>query len=261
MSVRVMAAVWDRFPGNGSQLLAMLALADFGNDQGGSIHPSMSTIAAKIRLTQSQARRVVHNLIASDWISVVGNGTGGAPGSTRQYQINIEKLNATPSTSASPTPSAGARGGADARPRAGAREGSHPCAETASAHATQTITEPSVTVKISNPAGLEVGGLPPSCPHQKIIDLYHETLPGCPRVREWTKTREAYLRTRWRESRERQQLDWWRKYFEYIGSSDFLTGRTNANNGRPPFIADLEWLIKSANLVKVIEGKYHPGTT
>lgn len=254
-----MALVWEHFPEGGSSLLAMLALADFGNDQGGSIHPSMSTIAAKIRLTQSQARRVVHDLIANDWISVIGNETGGAPGSTRQYQINIEKLNETPSASASPTPSAGARPRISATPRTGAREGLHPCAETASTHATQTVIEPPGTVKISNPDGLEVGNKPPPCPHQKIIDLYHETLPGCPRVREWTKTREAYLRSRWRESGERQQLDWWRKYFEYIGGSDFLTGKTNSNNGRPPFIVDLEWLIKPNNLAKVTEGRYHRG--
>ena len=150
VSVRTMALVWDRFPGSGSALLTMLALADFGNDQGGSIHPSMATIAAKVRLTQSQARRVVHNLIANDWISVVGNDTGGAPGSTRHYQLNLKKLNETASAHASPTPSAGARGSTGARASAGAREGSHPCAERASAHASQTINEPLRTIKPSS---------------------------------------------------------------------------------------------------------------
>lgn len=39
MSVRVMALVWDKFPAGGTDLLAMLAMADWGNDHGASIHP------------------------------------------------------------------------------------------------------------------------------------------------------------------------------------------------------------------------------
>ena len=34
MAVRVWAMVWDGFPGGGSDLLAMLALADWSDDQG-----------------------------------------------------------------------------------------------------------------------------------------------------------------------------------------------------------------------------------
>jgi hypothetical protein len=35
----------------------------------------------------------------------------------------------------------------------------------------------------------------PSCPHQKVIELYHESLPYCPQVREWNTTRQKYLQT------------------------------------------------------------------
>ena len=129
--------------------------------------------------------------------------------------------------------------------------------ETASAHASQTV------INHHEPLGtttLDVSGKPPTCPHQKIIEIYDKTLPECPRVRIWNETRKGYLRSRWRESSDRQSLDWWKKYFEYINQSDFLTGRTNGSNGKPPFIADLEWLIKPNNFAKIIEGKYHRGT-
>ena len=79
----------------------------------------------------------------------------------------------------------------------------------------------------------------------------------CPTVREWTTQRQGYLRSRWHEKKERKSLDWWEKFFEYVGESDFLTGRTNGTGDRPPFIADLEWLIRPTNIVKVIEGRYH----
>lgn len=96
----------------------------------------------------------------------------------------------------------------------------------------------------------------PPCPHQEIISLYHEILPMCPRVKEWNQARRRFLQGRWRENSKRQKLDWWSGYFSYVSKSDFLTGKVNSNNGQRPFLADLEWLIRPGNLVKVIEGKY-----
>jgi len=95
------------------------------------------------------------------------------------------------------------------------------------------------------------------CPHDKIINLYHETLPMCPPVRMWNKTRRGYLKQRWKENKKHQALDWWKQYFEHIKQSEFLTGRTVGREGKPPFLADLEWLVRPNNFVKVIEGKYH----
>lgn len=95
------------------------------------------------------------------------------------------------------------------------------------------------------------------CPHEKIISLYHEILPELPRVKVWNETRKKLLRSRWREDPERQNLEWWRKFFEYVRESDFLMGRTPPSNGRPPFQASLEWLIRPNNFAKVLEGYYH----
>jgi hypothetical protein len=99
-------------------------------------------------------------------------------------------------------------------------------------------------------------GGPPPCPHQKIIDLYHEVLPELRRVRVWNGQREKYLRARWKEDPKRQDLDWWKGLFEYVRKSPFLMGLVDSNNGRAPFQADLEWLVRPSNFNKVIEGKY-----
>ncbi|MFT3789628.1 MAG: hypothetical protein QM741_00830 [Rudaea sp.] len=93
------------------------------------------------------------------------------------------------------------------------------------------------------------------CPHQAIIDLYHEALPALRRVRDWTAARQKLLRARWREKAEHRSLDWWRNFFGYVAASDFLTGRTQNRGGRS-WECDLEWLLRPANFVKVIEGKY-----
>jgi len=136
MSVRILSLVWDNYPGGGTNLLAILALADWSDDTG-RCWPSMSSISKKIRLSRSQSQRVVHGLINEGFVKVIGNNEGGAKGASRRYQIVLNRL----------TGSAHATGSVDATGSAHAQEGSHACADTGSAHATQTVIEPSRTVK------------------------------------------------------------------------------------------------------------------
>lgn len=101
---------------------------------------------------------------------------------------------------------------------------------------------------------------PKPCPHQDIIDAYHELLPTLPRIRLWQGKRKSYLAARWREEPKRQDLNWWREFFKYVAKSDFLCGRvasTGERKDQPPFMADLEWLVREGNFVKIFEGKYH----
>lgn len=113
----------------------------------------------------------------------------------------------------------------------------------------------------SNPNGLVVASVAdvvvckPDCPHQEIIALYHEVLPQCPQIRDWTPARAVQLRARWNEEPRRQNLDYWRKFFEYVASCDFLVGRQHSKDKRP-FFADLEWIVKAANFTKIREKKY-----
>jgi hypothetical protein len=140
MSIRVMSAAWDHYPGAGSELLVLLAMADWSDDDG-RCWPSMSSIALKTRLSRSQSQRVIHRLIADGYIAVTGNETGGAPGSTRQYQIKLDRL----------TGSTHATGSVDATGSTHAQEGSHPCGETGRTHATQTVIEPSMNRQVPKP--------------------------------------------------------------------------------------------------------------
>lgn len=104
-----------------------------------------------------------------------------------------------------------------------------------------------VNPKKSNP--------PPACPHQDIIDLYHEILPELPRVKVWDKQRQGFLRARWREDAKRQNLDWWRRFFTAVRTSPWLMGQVPGREGRV-FVCTLEWLIRPTNFRKVIEGYY-----
>lgn len=151
MSIKAMTLVWERFPRGGSDMLVALALADWCNDQGVSLHPSIRAIAGKCRLSESQARRIVHQMLDDGMLEIVGNKFGGAPGASRQYRFRLDLLtasaHASPRTDATPTPGASATPSIGDRASTHARDGWHPCAETASTHASLTIIEPSIDVR------------------------------------------------------------------------------------------------------------------
>jgi len=90
-----------------------------------------------------------------------------------------------------------------------------------------------------------------SCPHEKIIQLYHDILPELPRIRVWDDPQRSHLRTRWREDKSRQNLDWWNEFFYYIRESDFLMG--NKKDWR----ANLGWIVRRSNFNKILNGNYH----
>jgi hypothetical protein len=88
-------------------------------------------------------------------------------------------------------------------------------------------------------------------PYDGIVAAYHEALPMLPVVRKLTDQRRRKLRRCWQDDQERQSLDYWKRFFAYVGTSDFLTGRS----GR--FTAcDFEWLVEPSRHLKVSEGKY-----
>lgn len=117
---------------------------------------------------------------------------------------------------------------------------------------TVTVQEAETETETEEDSSQKVSTL---CPHQSIVDLYHQLIPTARRVKEWTPARQQALRARWREKEDRQNLDWWTKFFGYVAKSEFLSGRTQAP-GRKPFELSLDWLCKSANFVKVLEGAY-----
>lgn len=105
----------------------------------------------------------------------------------------------------------------------------------------------------------------PDCPHEKLIALYHELLPTCTQVVEWNDQRKAIARARWREKGAakpgyrtvEEGLAYWRRFFEYVAGSKFLTGKAEPGRDRKPFVATLEWLLRPKNFAKVVEGSYH----
>lgn len=78
MSIRVMSQIWDTGPDDREELLVLLALADFADDAG-RCYPSMAAIAAKARLSERGAQKIVRRLQEAGWLAIkTGGGRGGA---------------------------------------------------------------------------------------------------------------------------------------------------------------------------------------
>lgn len=110
-------------------------------------------------------------------------------------------------------------------------------------------------------------GIPP-CDHSGVLALWREHLPTNPQPAKWTPARAKALQSRWRElfadgkaHNRDEALAWFARFFRYLAKSPFLTGRVKPREpGRPPFCAELPWVLTAENFVQCIEGKYHQET-
>lgn len=99
-----------------------------------------------------------------------------------------------------------------------------------------------------------------SCPHKEIVQTYNDVLGHVltpVKYDLWQGSERAkYLQVRWKGNEKYQNIDFWKGFFEYIRDKcPFLIGET-----KPPFRADLEWIITKRNFIKILEGKYEKRT-
>ncbi len=109
MSVRTMSRVWEHSQHAGSDLLMMLAIADFADDAGNA-YPAVSTLAEKCRMTSRNANLILAHLRKTGELIIRQNE---GPKGTNRYQIILPTPEArfTPEESftlkrPSPTPEA-----------------------------------------------------------------------------------------------------------------------------------------------------------
>jgi hypothetical protein len=121
---------------------------------------------------------------------------------------------------------------------------------------TDTDTDTELNTIDTNVSIVVNGETIPDCPHQEIISLYKKNIPMGIQPKAWDGARAVALKSRWRERKERQDLAWWDKFFDYVSQSKFLTGQVVAKD-RKPFEITLPWLLKPENFNKIIEGYYH----
>ncbi|AOK47417.1 hypothetical protein WT60_11595 [Burkholderia sp. MSMB617WGS] len=92
MSVKVMNAVFERYPEGGGEMILALALADHSHDDGTHIYPSVDKLAAKTRQSPRAVQYQLRRMQQSGWLILVSESTGGR-GNTREYRINSDWIN------------------------------------------------------------------------------------------------------------------------------------------------------------------------
>jgi len=77
MSIKVMTAVLEKYPAGGNELLLALVLADFANDGGEGIWPSVATLARKTRTSRRTVQGLLRRLEKIGFLAVVRRSAGG----------------------------------------------------------------------------------------------------------------------------------------------------------------------------------------
>ncbi|MDP2024537.1 MAG: hypothetical protein Q8L16_26940 [Hydrogenophaga sp.] len=125
MSFEAVAAVMNADIRPPSLKLAAVAMGNFLNSETGQLNPSMGRIARACGLSDVQARRQVHELIAMGILSVEANHDGGSAGASRQYRMHLDRLTATTLTGDRRTPITGDTPLIGDTPLTGDRDPSH----------------------------------------------------------------------------------------------------------------------------------------
>lgn len=81
-----MVAVFDRYPGPRSEMLLAVKLADFANDDGTGIYPSVRKLAEKTRSDERTVQRQIQSMCKRGWLVFVGKR--GPPYGTNEYRID-----------------------------------------------------------------------------------------------------------------------------------------------------------------------------
>lgn len=91
MSIRVMSEVWDHANLEGAQLLVLLALADFANDDG-YCWPSYETLAKKARVSRRYAIQVVKRLQALGYVVATHRRGEDGEWSSNGYIVQVDAI-------------------------------------------------------------------------------------------------------------------------------------------------------------------------
>lgn len=100
MSIKIMSRVWDESPSKGSELLLLLAIADYANESGVA-WPKTETLAHKVRMSERQVQRMVKALVDQRQLKVEKNA---GPKGTNLYRICHPRQDVTPDIAMSPYP-------------------------------------------------------------------------------------------------------------------------------------------------------------
>jgi uncharacterized phage protein (TIGR02220 family) len=99
------------------------------------------------------------------------------------------------------------------------------------------------------PPDEERPALPPPIPYETIKKIYNETCKSFSKCSVMSEARKKAIKARFTSG---YTLDDFKRLFEMAEASSFLKGKNNRS-----WTASFDWLIKDANMAKVLDGNYN----
>lgn len=257
MSIKVTTAVWDSGLYAGNSLLVLLAMADWANDEGASVFPSVARLAAKARISERAVQYILRTLEADGLIECTGNPAGGR-GRTRIYRINLIALQRAQGTCTLSDTETVQDGCTLSKPKGcksehervqdGARKGAIAVAPEPSVEPLEE--EPLEREDPSQTGLLDIPDFLNRSPEGQAFNLYNEVAReiDLPRAQVLDDRRRRSLRARLKEI---GGIDGWRIALEKLRKSSYLRNGKGTWRG-----ADLEFLLQPKSMTRLMEGGY-----
>ena len=88
-------------------------------------------------------------------------------------------------------------------------------------------------------------------PVNDIVNIYNEVCTNMPEVKKVTSKQKRFIwiKARWNEDKDRQDLGWWKDYFKWCNQNDQLTGNEEGFD----WVASLEDLVNASKMQRLIE--------
>lgn len=223
MSFEAMAwAVKHKLPSK--QKIVILMLANRTNGDTGRCDPSHKRLAEDCGLSVSSVKRAISDLEQAGILRVIERHSGEVQ-LPNQYLLNLDWVG-----------SHGTGGSVQCEPGVGSHR--------------PTKQEYNQEDK---PSCDQQADSRQRIPYSEIFDAYAESLPELPQLKLKDAARKRSIKTVWDLDEKFQTTDFFARYFAHVSKSDFLMGRNDAAWKGCCF----DWLMKPANLKKIIEGNYH----
>jgi hypothetical protein len=246
MSIRVMSSVWDSDIKDTFELLVLLALADFANDEGVS-WPSLDRLAQKARCSRRGLQNILKRLEEVGILTVKRKG-GGPPESTNSYKINLGLRGERGAPLKEGEGCTRRHGGVHPATRRGEPGADEGC--TASANDPSVIRHRSVIDPPSPSPELALNGVEGGKSELPLEAIYWNSNCG-----DLAKVLSAGT-SRLRHLLMRRKNQFWASNFQEavrrVASSHFCNGKNDRG-----WKATFDWMVEQPDVVtKVMEGKY-----
>jgi hypothetical protein len=97
-------------------------------------------------------------------------------------------------------------------------------------------------------------------------------MPNNPRCKVLNAARRGLIKARWNEAAKltckpfgyetvEDGIAAWESFFAICAESAFLTGQATPQPGKPPFLADIDFLTSAKGFARCLENRYHREAT